>query len=299
MNASHDIGETACLSSCDAAPADRSDAASSGAPTQSKLRVLLVDDESGILSALRRLLRRENYELVTANCGKEALAHLENKPAQLVISDYRMPAMNGIQLLREIRDRWPDTLRIILSGYSEVSAIIAAINDGAIYKFISKPWNDEEIKLHIRRALEQHQLSAENRHMAEEILEQNKKLRDLNQLLEQRAVDACQGLSLTQNIIESIGVGVLMIDQEWLVVGANKRAYDMISASHSELVGIPAKHVFPKTLYDWVQTIEHPSGQSTTLCFEHHDRAIQCHVNSVVAEGTIRGVVLTLLEEAA
>ncbi|MFQ5501012.1 MAG: response regulator [Phycisphaerae bacterium] len=297
MNASHEPGETACLSKRNAAPTGRSLAVSSGAPTQTKPRVLLVDDENSILSALRRLLRRENYELLTASCGQEALEHLEYKPVQLVISDYRMPAMTGIQLLGEIRDRWPDTLRIILSGYSEVSAIIAAINDGAIYKFISKPWNDEEIKLHIRRALEQHQLSAENKQMAEEILEQNKKLLELNRLLEQRAVDACQGLSLTQDIIESIGVGVLMVDPEWLVVGANKRAYDMISANHSELVGISAKDVFPNVLYEWVRTIELPSDQSATLDFEHQGQAIKCRANSVMAEGNYRGVSLTLLEE--
>ena len=175
-----------------------------------KRRVLLVDDEKKILASLRRLLRREDYELITANCGPEALELLEADPVQLIISDYRMPGMTGVELLREVRQRWPDTLRIILSGYSEVSTIIAAINEGEIYKFISKPWNDEEIKLHVRRALEQHELEEENKRMACEIAAQNERLRELNVMLEQRAADASTGLTSAQDLLETMKTAILL-----------------------------------------------------------------------------------------
>lgn len=158
--------------------------ASAQSPSPRKRRVLIVDDEESIIAALRRLLRPEGYELVTANCGSEALTLLEADPVPLVISDYCMPGMTGLELLREVRQRWPNTLRIILSGYSDVNTIIAAVNEGEIYKFISKPWDDEEIKLHVRRAMEQYELEEEDRRLAREDAAQDERPRELNTMLE-------------------------------------------------------------------------------------------------------------------
>lgn len=262
-----------------------------------KRRVLLVDDEKNIIASLRRLLRHEDYELITANCGMEALELLEADPVQLIISDHRMPGMTGVELLREVRDRWPDTLRIILSGYSEVSTIIAAINEGEIYKFISKPWNDEEIKLHVRRALEQHELEAENRRMAREISAQNERLRELNTLLEQRADDASTGLTSTQDLLETIGVGVLTIDQAGLVVGANRRANDIISSGRSELIGILAEVAFPKALFELACTAGVLEGSATSGHVEIEGQELQCRVSPLVDEGDHRGSVIALWEE--
>ena len=101
-----------------------------------------------------------------ADGGEDALRMMEAQPFQLVISDQCMPAMTGLELLTEVRRRWPDTIRIILSGYTEVNTILAAINETAIFKFITKPWNDEEIKLNIVQALEQYELEAKYRRMA-------------------------------------------------------------------------------------------------------------------------------------
>jgi CheY-like chemotaxis protein len=114
--------------------------------------LLLVDDEPSILKALQRLLRREGYTILTAESGQAALEILATHPAQVIVSDQRMPGMSGVELLSRVRELYPDTRRIILSGYSDISTLSDAINRGAIWKFIAKPWDDEVLKAEIGHA---------------------------------------------------------------------------------------------------------------------------------------------------
>ncbi len=114
--------------------------------------LLLVDDEPNILSALHRLLRREGYRILTADSGHSALELLARNAVQVIVSDHRMPGMTGVELLSRVRDLYPETQRIILSGYSDIGTLTDAINRGAVWKFISKPWEDDALKNEIRRA---------------------------------------------------------------------------------------------------------------------------------------------------
>ncbi|MCH8343998.1 MAG: response regulator [Planctomycetes bacterium] len=262
-------------------------------------RVMLVDDEENILASLCRLVRREPYEVVTANCGAEALRLMEEQPAQLVITDQRMPGMTGIELLREIQRHWPDTLRMILSGYSEVNTLIAAINEGEIYKFFTKPWNDEELKLHVRRALEQYELEAENRRLTQEIYKQNEKLRELNELLDQRAADATTGLTFAQELLEAIDVGVLTADENGLIVGANRRAKEIVRPPSGELVGIAACNALSDELHEALIAQGTPSDRDTSGRLELEGKPIQWRRRQLGDGGASRGSVFTLWEEVA
>jgi response regulator RpfG family c-di-GMP phosphodiesterase len=164
--------------------------------------LLLVDDEENILRSLRRTLRKEPYEIFTANSGDEALALLNNQKFDLVISDARMPGMDGPTLLAEVRKNWPWCIRILLTGYTDIDSTINAINDGQIYRYISKPWDDEELKLVIRQALEfQH---SERRRLALEKLtrKQNKELQSLNAGLEDRVQARTQELQETADMLD-------------------------------------------------------------------------------------------------
>lgn len=125
--------------------------------------VLFVDDEPSVLKAMRRVFRQENYRLYTAESGQAALAVMEANPVNVIISDHRMPGMSGADLLREVKRRNPDTIRIMLTGYADVGAVMGAVNDGAVYKFITKPWNDDDLRLTVSLALEQFDLLRENR----------------------------------------------------------------------------------------------------------------------------------------
>lgn len=157
--------------------------AASGSPSPSAT-LLLVDDEANILSSLRRLFRPLGYRLLTAESGEEALELLAAEPVDLIVSDMRMPGMNGAQLLAAAAERWPDTVRILLTGYADMSSTIEAINLGRIHRYVSKPWDDNELKLIVRDALDHRRLKLENQRMAQTISAQNEQLRQFNSELE-------------------------------------------------------------------------------------------------------------------
>lgn len=147
-----------------------------------RYQLLLVDDEPGVLAALRRVFQRQNYQLHFARNGIEALKILEQHEIQLVISDFLMPEMNGSELLARVRERWPDTIRIMLTGHANTEAVMGSIKEGAVYRFILKPWNDDDLRLTIALALEQHALQQRNRALEQHNLKQHRDLETLAKL---------------------------------------------------------------------------------------------------------------------
>ena len=116
--------------------------------------VMLVDDEESILNSLRRLLRGKPYDLLLATSGAQALSLFELHPIDMIVCDARMPFMDGPTLLREVHKRDPTCMNILLTGYADMSMITQAISDGYIFRYISKPWNDEELQLTLDQALD-------------------------------------------------------------------------------------------------------------------------------------------------
>ena len=157
-------------------------------------RILFVDDEQNILSSLRRLFRTHGYQVLTADSGATALDILEKEPVDLVISDMRMPQMDGAQFLERVRERWPDTIRLLLTGYSDIASILAAINRGEIYRYITKPWDDNDIVLVVRHALERRALEQEKRRLEQLTQRQNEELRALNASLEAKVQERTAAL---------------------------------------------------------------------------------------------------------
>ncbi len=185
-------------------------------------------------------------------------------------------------------------MRLILSGYSAVQTIIDAINEGEIYKFMSKPWNDEELKGNIRGAIDRYELVAENRRMASEIAEQNERLKELNAVLDQRANDATAGLTSFQDLHDSIAVGVLTFDDTGLIVGVNQLAGEMI-ASDLELFGMPARDALPDPVYEAF----FGGGDSRNAAagrLEFSGKSLQWRLRQVGTSESVRGKVATLWE---
>lgn len=147
-------------------------------------RILCVDDEPNILASLRRLFRSQGYQVLTAESGMEGLQKLENESVDIVISDMRMPEMDGARFLECVRERWPDTLRLLLTGYADIQSILAAINRGEIYRYITKPWDDNDILLIVRHALERKALEEEKQRLEALTQIQNEELKELNASLE-------------------------------------------------------------------------------------------------------------------
>lgn len=165
-------------------------------------KLLLVDDEDNILRSLQRVLRKEPYELTTATSGDQAIGLMEEQGFDLVISDARMPGMDGPTLLATIKKKDPSCIRILLTGYADIDSTVKAINDGQIYRYISKPWNDDELRLIIRQALAFKQ--SERRRLALEKLtrKQNQELQELNATLEQKVRARTEELRETADMLD-------------------------------------------------------------------------------------------------
>jgi DNA-binding NtrC family response regulator len=132
--------------------------------------ILFVDDEEKVLKALQRGLLDEPYSCLFANSGKEALDILEKNEVHVICTDMRMPEMNGLELLKIVKEKYPMIVRLVLSGYTQVGMLLTAINQGEIFKFITKPWKlEEEFKLIIAQAVDYYNLRAERDQLAAEL----------------------------------------------------------------------------------------------------------------------------------
>ncbi len=168
----------------------------------SGLTLLFVDDERNILSSLKRLFRPLGYRIFTAQSGREGLAVMDKQNVDLVISDMRMPEMDGAAFLQQVADRRPDIVRILLTGYSDISSTIAAVNLGRIYRYVSKPWEDNDILLTVKRALEQKCLEKERQRLQALTRKQNAQLKALNASLEDKVRARTGELRQTVSFLE-------------------------------------------------------------------------------------------------
>jgi response regulator RpfG family c-di-GMP phosphodiesterase len=174
--------------------------AAAAAPTAT---LLLVDDETSVLSALRRLFRAQGYAVEQASSGAGGLAVLAEKRVDLVISDMRMPEMDGAAFLEQVRNRYPDTVRLLLTGYSDVGATIAAINRGEIHRYLAKPWDDQDLLLVVQEALRRRDLELQNAQLLALTKSQNNELQDLNRTLEARVASRTAELEQINQMLEA------------------------------------------------------------------------------------------------
>lgn len=171
--------------------------------------VLAVDDEPNILAALRRLFRATGWRILTAANGEEALALLAKEPVNAVLSDMRMPGMDGVQLLEKVRLGWPHVARLLLTGQADLGSTIAAINRGWLHRYITKPWNDEELALTLLQVAQNQQLEADKLALERLTQQQNDELKALNAELEARVAARTEALAaandrLKRNYMTSI-----------------------------------------------------------------------------------------------
>ncbi|MCA0177475.1 MAG: response regulator [Proteobacteria bacterium] len=176
--------------------------------------LLLVDDEPSILSALRRLFRPQGYRILLAESGAAALTMLATEPVDLVLSDMRMPGMDGATLLEQVRQRWPQTLRMLLTGYADISSTIAAINRGEIHRYIAKPWDDQDLVLSVREGLTRRALELENQRLLALTRSQNEELQQANSQLEHRVHARTAELEQVNNMLQ---MAYAQLDENFLL----------------------------------------------------------------------------------
>lgn len=267
--------------------------------------VLCVDDEVNILQSLKRLLRKEEFDLLTASSGREGLEVLEKNEVHLVMSDQRMPEMNGTEFLAEIKEKYPEVIRIILTGYTEVDAITESINRGHIYKFFLKPWNDENLKLEIRKALEQYDLIQANKKLTKTILEQNETLKRMNDELEdmvkQRTHELVlrnEALELSQTILAEIPFPIIGVSEESIIVLINNRVNNLVfDDSGTIIIGDNLEDYFSETVVDSVKTVIGGDFNDRIEGYEISGTRYSIDISPLTGNYEGKGVILTLIQE--
>jgi response regulator RpfG family c-di-GMP phosphodiesterase len=217
-----------------------------------KHTLLLVDDEAPITKALQRTFRKDGYTIYTAASGEEGIKRLQEaeKPFSLIISDQKMPGMNGAQFLEKAKKIFPRAIRILLTGYSDMDAIVDAVNKGEIHKYLTKPWNDEDLLLQVRQSLEQYELVVENRRLLALTGRQNAKLRDLNKHLEEKVAERAKEIiekneelsrlnkELESNLYNTVRAFASLVEMHNPSLASHGRRVSAISREIAQLLGL-------------------------------------------------------------
>jgi response regulator RpfG family c-di-GMP phosphodiesterase len=195
-----------------------------------KLRLLLLDDEQDIINSLTRLFRKE-YQIITFNDGNEALGYLAKNDIDLIMSDMRMPKMNGANFLSKSRKLHPHAIRLLLTGFSDMESTIKAINEGGVYTYACKPWDNQELKITLSKAAEHYLLKKEIRELGEKNTKSTVKLAKLNQSLETKVAQRTEALIAIQQKLQ-----ITLNTQNDLLLDA----LDMMSATIEYRTGLSA-----------------------------------------------------------
>lgn len=215
-------------------------------------RLLLVDDEPNIVAALKRLLRADHYDIYSANDGQQGLDLLATQQVDVIISDQRMPGMLGADFLRKAKQQYPDTIRIMLSGYTELQSVTDAVNEGAIYKFLTKPWDDELLRGHVAEAFRLKEIADDNERLHLAVRSANLELAAANRQLEQLLLEKQRQISrdevslhVAREVLQHLPLPVIGMDDAGMIAFINGAAEGLFRHSGA-LLGTEAGSVLPQ-----------------------------------------------------
>ncbi len=222
---------------------------------QKKYNVLCVDDEENVLRALQRSFRKEVFNVFVASSGDEGLKILKNLAVHLIIADFRMPKMNGVEFFAEARKIQPDAIRILLSGYASIEMVTKAVNEGGIYRLLTKPWNEMELRQEVNLALQHWELVQRNRKLNKKIEEQLLELKSMNRQLEDIVEERTreiliknQALELSHQILDNLPTAVIGVATERYIVYLNKEAEKIFQIQEINPIGKKVEEIFPKEI---------------------------------------------------
>lgn len=167
-------------------------------------KILFVDDEINILKALQRLMRKSGYETDYASSGKEALEKIDRETFSVIVTDMRMPGMSGVELVQKANEKDRLSVKIVLSGYSDIEDIMSAINGGHIHSYITKPWKDTDLMITLMNGCELFERRVREKEMLEELRVKNEELKELNENLEKLVEERTREIKASNMLLNSI-----------------------------------------------------------------------------------------------
>lgn len=212
-------------------------------------KLVIVDDEKMVVTSIKNYLMLEtDYEILPFTSPEEALAEIKENPVSLVISDFLMPEMNGIEFLKKVKEINPNATTILLTGYADKENAIKAINDVGIYKYIEKPWDNEDLKITIDNAFERSTLINALETKLNELAEAKKKLEQYNNKLEILVEERTQELAFINaelnTIIESSAEGIFTLDDSLTITSASSALENLKGQPKNEIIGQPLRDIF-------------------------------------------------------
>ena len=258
-------------------------------------KIIFIDDEESILSAFRRLLRREPYDVLVTSSPEQVFDWVKQNTISVVISDQRMPVMEGVAVLSRVRELSPDTVRVMLTGYADMQAAVDAINNGNVYRFLAKPWNEIELKGAIKQAEEQFSLILENRRLQTLTIHQNDQLFRMNEELEKR-VDArtqeVQSLNqkLEQSFLECVKVMGGLVEYSGSLPAGHPKRVARLAGEMARHLKLPTKEAFDIQVAGYLHDIG-KIGLKTDEMKEHPVRGARI-TGLVPTLGTVSKIIL-------
>jgi PAS domain S-box-containing protein len=249
--------------------------------------LLILDDEENVLRALRRTLRTAGFKIHITTSPEEAFEILALHPVGVVLADQRMPLMTGSEFLRRVKDLYPQTRRIVLSGYTDLQSITDAINQGAIYKFLTKPWNETELQTLLETAFAEYELGAENRRLQQALQAANRRLGETVQAQGERMSHGETALDVMHAAIAAVAVPVLGLDPAGDLV--------MINAAAEQLFA-PTLPMLGESVASLLGFDPRQDGATPTRKLSLLGRVHTVHCTPMTAGSRTLGHVLTLLE---
>ncbi len=267
--------------------------------------LLLVDDEENITSSLVRLLRRDGYHILCANSGEAGLALLAQNEVGVIISDQRMPGMTGVEFLGKVKGLYPDTVRVVLSGYTELNTVTDAINRGSVYKFLTKPWEDDLLRANVEEAFQRYEMKMENARLALELEDANEELMRINHELEQRVLEKTHEvmrnleiLQVSQEVLERLPVAVVGIGEDGVIAIANRNAHHLFSVNGTRpLLGETAADVFPPEILGNIRDRAVGTPEGNIRCRLADGRQATCWRSPMGKLSSSHGVVLVIVAD--
>lgn len=271
-------------------------------------QVLFVDDEEAILEALEHCTFDEEWEMLTAGSGPEALEVLSRSQVSVVVSDYRMPGMNGVELLKQVHERFPKTIRMILSGYAEAHVVVEAINEGHVDRFLAKPWDDEDLIRAVNDGVHKYMLEMENRLLQETVKARNRELSQVNRQLnlvnetlehkvqERTATLETQNLALVfaQEVLHHLPYALYGTDNQKRLMIFNDAAMSYPGCAYPPQLGECMDGVLPETVTSLMdRTIQKKRPCSTMFVVQEQQYVADC---VPLGDAGLRGVITVVMK---